>query len=112
MIVRYPKAQGIIQASWNWPFARKDMEVYGATGYVHTVALDGLKVRLENGEELVSKAPPLPSPEDDSLTYFASVVRGKIKPAGLSSLENNIIVTEILDAARRSAATGKTITFQ
>ena len=112
VIVRYPQAQGIIQASWNWPFARKDMEVYGRTGYVHTVALDGLRIRLEKGEEQTSKAPPLPSPEDDSLTYFAAVVRGKIKLAGLSSLENNIIVTEILDAARRSASTGKTIFFQ
>jgi hypothetical protein len=32
------------------------------------------------------------------------VVRGEIRPSGLSSLKNNLIVTEILDAARRSAA--------
>jgi hypothetical protein len=31
------------------------------------------------------------------------------KPDGLSSLETNLTVTEILDAARRSAASGKTI---
>ena len=31
ILVEYPKAQGIIQASWNWPFGRKDLEVYGAT---------------------------------------------------------------------------------
>jgi hypothetical protein len=36
-------------------------------------------------------------------------VRGKRKPAGLSSLQNNIIVTEILVAARESARTGRTI---
>ena len=24
--------------SWNWPFARKDMEVYGATGYASPLA--------------------------------------------------------------------------
>ena len=29
IIVSYPTAQCIIQASWNWPFGRKDMEVYG-----------------------------------------------------------------------------------
>jgi len=32
-----------------------------------------------------------------------------MKPAGLSSLENNLIVTEILVAARESARTGRTI---
>jgi hypothetical protein len=32
-----------------------------------------------------------------------------VKADGLSSLETNLTVTEILDAARRSAASGKTI---
>ena len=32
ILVEYPKAQGIIQASWNWPFNRKDLEVYGDHG--------------------------------------------------------------------------------
>ena len=109
IIVRYPKAVGIIQASWNWPFARKDMEVYGRTGYVHTVALQGLKVRLPGGNEESSTAAPIPAPEDDSLAYFAAVVREKIKPGGLSSLENNLVVTQILHGARQSAASGKTV---
>jgi len=39
-------------------------------------------------------------------------VRKTITPAGLSSLENNMIVTEILDAARRSAATGRRVVLQ
>ena len=111
IVVRYPKAVGIIQASWNWPYARKDMEVYGQTGYVHTVALEGLKVRLPGGNEETSKAAPIPAPEDDSLAYFSAVVRGKIKPAGLSSLENNLVVTQILHAARQSAASGKTVSL-
>jgi predicted dehydrogenase len=109
IVVRYPKAVGIIQASWNWPFARKDMEVYGVTGQVQTVALEGLKVRLEGGNEQASTAPPVPAPEHDSLAYFSAVVRGKIKPSGLSSLENNLVVTQILHAARQSAASGKTV---
>jgi hypothetical protein len=36
-------------------------------------------------------------------------VRGDLKPSGLSSLEVNMTVTEILDAARKSAASGKRI---
>jgi predicted dehydrogenase len=34
IIVTYPKAQAIFQASWNWPYNRKDMEIYGRDGYV------------------------------------------------------------------------------
>jgi hypothetical protein len=32
-----------------------------------------------------------------------------MKPEGPSSLDTNVTVTEILDAARRSAASGKTV---
>ena len=41
--------------------------------------------------------------------WLFAVLLGGLKPEGLSSLETNVIVTEILDAARQSAATGKTI---
>lgn len=55
IIIAYPRAQGIVQASWNWPFNRKDMEVYGATGQVITVERDGLRVRLA-ADKLETKA--------------------------------------------------------
>ncbi len=109
VIVTYPHALGIIQASWNWPFDRKDMEVYGQTGYVLTVGHDEVKRRLRDGKEELIECPALAAPEDDPISYLAAVARGKLKPSGLSSLETNLIVTEILDTARRSAKTGETI---
>jgi predicted dehydrogenase len=63
-------------------------------------------------QEVQSTAPPIPAPEDDFVRYLAAVVRNEIKPAGLSSLENNLVVTEILDAARRSAASGTRVSFK
>jgi glucose-fructose oxidoreductase len=70
-----------------------------------------LRVRMpgQRDEETHATLPKLPADDRDSVSYLASVVRGKRKPTGLSSLENNMIVTEILTAARESAATGKTI---
>jgi predicted dehydrogenase len=109
IVLEYPGAQAIVQASWNWPFDRKDMEVYGRTGQALTVGQKGLRVRLEGKAEEVREAAPLPQPRDDFLRYFAAVVRGEVRPSGPSSLENNLIVTEILDSARRSAATGRTV---
>ena len=47
IILEYPGAQAIVQASWNWPFDRKDLEVYGRTGQALTVGQTGLRVRLE-----------------------------------------------------------------
>ena len=109
IILTYPNAQAIVQASWNWPFSRKDMEVYGQKGYAITVGRDQLRIRLPEKEEISTDAQPLPKMKEDSISYLRAVLRGGLKPEGQSSLETNVIVTEILDAARRSAATGKTI---
>jgi len=109
IILTYPKAQAILQASWNWPFDRKDMEVYGQTGYLITVKRDDIRVRRAGGQEEQVAAKPLPSPYDNSISLLRAVVLDGMKPDGLSSLETNMTGTEILDAARRSAAEGKTI---
>lgn len=110
IVLTYPKAQAIIQASWNWPFSRKDMEVYGQTGYAITVGRDSLRVRLhEKEQEQTIEAKPLDPQDADSVSYLRAVLLDGKNPIGLSSLETNIIVTEILDAARRSAESGKTI---
>jgi predicted dehydrogenase len=110
IILTYPKAQAILQASWNWPFNRKDMEVYGRTGYVITVGRDELRVRREGDREAVElAAKAVPAPYDDSLSYLRAVVVEGMKPDGLSSLEANFIVTEILVAARQSSVSGKTV---
>ena len=109
IVLTYPKAQAILQASWNWPFDRKDLEVYGQTGYVITVRRDEVRVRREGAEEERVAAKPLPAPYDDPISCLRAVVLGEVAPDGLSSLATNLIVTEILDAARQSAASGKTI---
>jgi predicted dehydrogenase len=110
IILTYPRAQAILQASWNWPFDRKDMEVYGQTGYVITVRHDDVRVRLKGEEqEKLIAAKPVPPPSDDSINLLRAVVLGGAQPDAPSSLETNVIVAEILDAARRSAASGKTV---
>jgi predicted dehydrogenase len=110
IILTYPKAQAILQASWNWPFDRKDMEVYGQTGYVITVRHDDVRVRFKGEEqEKQVAAKPVPAPNNDSLTLLRAVVLDGAAPDPASSLETNVIVAEILDAARRSVASGKSV---
>ena len=111
VILRYPKAQAVLMPSWDWSFSRKDMEVYGVGGYAITVGPDHLRVRYhgETTESLIS-APPLPPSRGNSLDYLAAVLRGEIKPDGdLSALDTNVVVMQILDAARQSAKTGRTV---
>jgi predicted dehydrogenase len=111
IVLQYPHAQAVIQASWNWPFGRKDMEVYGATGYAITVAADQVRIRHEHdADEHTVTAPPLPERERDSLSYLAAVLRGQIVPKGdLTALDTNVVVMQILDAARESVRTGQSV---
>jgi predicted dehydrogenase len=112
IVVTYPKAQGIIQASWNWPYNRKDMEIYGQNGYVLVPRSNVLRVLKGDRpeDETQTTVPPMTGPEANVFAYLAAVVRGEIQPSGdLSSLDVNMTVTEILDAARESARTGKRI---
>lgn len=110
--IQYRKAQAIVQPSWNWPFNRKDMEVYGDKGLIVTSDPRQYRFRtagMKAGES--ATAPPLPAPDNDVIRYLTAVVRKQIQPlpSALSSLENNLIVTEILEAARESARTGRTV---
>jgi|HubBroStandDraft_1064217.scaffolds.fasta_scaffold48758_2 predicted dehydrogenase len=106
IVVNYPKAQAIIEPSWDWPYGRKDMEIYGQTGALRLPDGKSVFLRMGDGGETAVPAPALASPNSDSLSYLVAVVRGEIKPSGLSSIETNLVATEILDAARESARTG------
>jgi predicted dehydrogenase len=114
IILRYAHAQAVLMPSWNWPFGRKDTEVYGTKGYA--IASNPAQIRERVNEaspEVALGIPALPAPQDTSLHYLAAVVRGQLDPDhDLTSLDTNIVVMQILDAARQSARTGKTVTLQ
>ncbi len=111
VILKYPSSIAILQGSWNWPFDVKTMDVYGKTGYAKTITRDDIEVRQQGKKEAqVDRGEPVPAPYDDPLHFLGAVIRGQVSEEGtLSSLKTNIIVSEILDAARRSAQTGQTV---
>ena len=112
ILLTYPGTQGVIQASWNWPIARKDMEVYGVTGQIFADNRSQLRFQLDaKSKEKTLTLEERPHPLDDPFAYFKAVLEGEIKPEpfDLSSLENNMLVMEILDAAIRSAKSGRTV---
>jgi predicted dehydrogenase len=115
IILTYPTSQTIIEASWNWPIGRKDMEIYGLTGALFADNGSQLRLRIAEGydgfsEEKFALDPRNP-PFDDPFSVLLEVVRGRkiLGPFDPYSLENNIIVMEILQAAKESAESGETV---
>jgi predicted dehydrogenase len=88
------------------------MEVYGERGYVLAPDRDTIRLRREESrpEEVLSPV-ALPAPRHEPFAYLAAVVRGDVavEPADLSALDNNVTVARVLDAARESAQTGRTV---
>jgi predicted dehydrogenase len=115
ILLDYGDAVAIIQGSWNWPVGRKDLEIYGLKGAVYADNRNTLRIRMAEGydgfTEETLELPDRDAPYHDPFSYFGAVVRGMeiVQPEDLSALENNLLVMEILDAARRSAQEGKRI---
>jgi len=115
IVLLYDNANATIQASWDWPIGRKDMEIYGLTGAIYADNRNDIRIREAIGydgfDEKSHTLEERDSPFNDPFALLEAVIRNRITltPNSLSSLENNLIVVEILDAAKRSAKTNKTI---
>ena len=113
IVVNYDDAQCIIQASWNWPFSRKDMEVYGETGYIIAVNQNTLRTRFakQSNEKTSTVTKEELQVFTDPFEYLHAVIRKKITvPAhDVYALENNMMVVKILEAAKESAKSGKRV---
>lgn len=118
IILTYDDSSALIQASWNWPIGRKDMDIYGLKGAIYADNRNDLRVRKAEGydgyDEKVYKLEERQQPMDDPFALFAAVINNDLilDPYDLSSLENNMIVMEILEAAGESAEMNKTITIK
>jgi predicted dehydrogenase len=109
IVVTYKDGQAILQPSWDYPYGRKDMEIYGDSGALRLPDRNSVFARLGEAPEAPLPAPAVEHPYDDPLLYLSAVVRGRIRPSGLASVETNLVVMEILDAARESVRTGRSV---
>ncbi len=113
IVVEYPDCVVQIMASWCWPKGRKDMYVYGSQGSVFQLTPTRMETRIGQRDSGPFEAPRLEAPYDDSFRFLRAVVRDEIQlaPYDLSSLENNMMVVRILEAARESARKGRAVRF-
>ncbi len=49
IILTYNDFNAIIEASWNWPIGRKDMEIYGVDGVLYADNRNNFRIRISEG---------------------------------------------------------------
>ena len=105
IILSYPKTQVMIQASWNWSHNRKEMELFSKAGFVNCV--NGTEMSLMLDEKSGPKSLKLDSMAHphDPFHLFQKVVKEnhKLSKYDVSSLNNNLVVMRILEAAKIAA---------
>ncbi|MEN0045909.1 MAG: Gfo/Idh/MocA family oxidoreductase [Bacteroidota bacterium] len=115
ILLQYPNTQVIIQASWNWSHNMKEMDVYGKEGYIFCKNGQEMEIKESlDAQPIAQKANSLPKGLDDPFALLAKVVQEdyQLPPFDVSSLENNEIVMQILEAAKYAAMTGKTVIWK
>lgn len=115
IVVDYADKQIIIHASWNWSHNRKDMEIYGTTGYVFCKNGTDMEVlEDEKASPFTLEAKNLKMGVHDPFAYLNQVVNHnmQIELFSVHSLENNLLVMQILEAAKHSAENGETVVWK
>jgi predicted dehydrogenase len=113
IVLDYQDATAIIEASWDWPYTKEQVEVFGPKGSLlarhntlqrrsadahgPNVAPDGESVTLD----------ALPKETSNPISYLVDCIRNNKPIEDPVSARLNVQVMEILDAARESARTGK-----
>ena len=112
IVLTYPNATATIQASWAWTHDNKEMDVHATKMSIHAAKWDAIETRQPDQPRVPIEPTSKPTHLSDEWTYLRLLVQGQCEVDPLSSIENNLIVSQVLDAARRSADTGNTINLK
>ncbi len=113
IVLDYPDATAVIEASWDWPYNKDSVEVFGPKGSLlarhNTLQRRAADAHGPNvppdGESVTLDA--LPKETSNPVAYFVDCIRNNKLIEDPVSAQLNVQVMEILDAARESARTGK-----
>jgi predicted dehydrogenase len=107
MILHYSNGVGLFENSWDLPRGFQDLEIFGLKGslYVKSKSLE-----LRQGEESKQvDVKPLEPERSEPIAYMASALRANKPIEGLTAIDINVQVVEIIDAAKESVRTGRAV---
>lgn len=107
LLLSYKNGVGVFEGSWDLPRGFQDLEVFGLAGSINM--RDG-KVELRaKGPSQEVALPTLEADRAEPVAYMVSRMKQNQPLDGLVALPINVDVVEIIEAARRSVATGRAV---
>jgi predicted dehydrogenase len=107
LVLHYKDHVGIFEGSWDLPRSFQDLEVFGLGGSLY---MKNGSVEFRKGRE-TKELPlePLPPERSEPIAYMIHCIRSKKPIEGLTALEINVGVNEIIEAAKISVKTGQAV---
>jgi predicted dehydrogenase len=107
LLLHYKNAEGIFEGSWDLPRSFQDLEVFGRKGIVY---MQNGKVEVRKGRDTQEvKIDPLPAERARPVVYMVECLRTGKPVEGMTAIDINVQVNEIIDAAKASIKTGKPV---
>jgi len=116
LVLKYKNGINIFEGSWDLPRSFQDLEIFGSTtgpdGSLTrgSIYMTQQKVELRNGRE-TKELPlvPLPPEKADPIALMVDAIKNNKPIEGITALDINIGVIEIVEAAKESIRTGRAV---
>jgi predicted dehydrogenase len=117
LMLHYPKGINIFEASWDLPRSFQSLEVFGSASRPDGTLVRGsilmtqqkVELRKESGQATDVPLPRLPPEQSDPVAFMVSAMKNNKPIEGITALDINAGVVEIIDAAKESIRTGRAV---
>lgn len=116
MMLKYKDGINIFEGSWDLPRGFQDVEVFGSTTAPGGKLTRGSVYMTQQKVELRTGGParevpltPLAPAEADPIAFMTAAMRNNKPIEGITALDINLGVVEIIEAAKESARTGRAV---
>lgn len=108
LVLHYKNGVGLFEGSWDLPRGFQDLEVFGLNGSLY-MQNGKVELRKGRGQSQEVKLDPLPPERAEPVAFMIDAIRNKKPIEGLTALDINVGVVEIIEAAKQSVRTGRAI---
>ena len=108
MILKYKNAVGIFEGSWDLPRSFQDLEIFGLEGSLY-MQNGKVELRKGRGQPREIKIDALAPESSEPIAFMVNTIRTGKPIGGMVGLDLNLGVIEIIDAAKKSIASGQPV---
>jgi predicted dehydrogenase len=116
MVFKYKNGISVFEGSWDLPRSFQDLEIFGSTAGADggltrgSVYMTQQKVELRNGRETRDlPLAPLAAEKADPISFMVDAIRNSKPLEGITALDINVGVVELIEAAKESIRTGRAV---